>query len=111
MIITNNNHISTSKNNFETILRTTAEKGRDLSAMITSTSLGSKLMADARVVLDDRSVDSEMVSTLETVFGKIPATYDEIINRIGEVSISSQSLVCNYEIILFISLSPNDCID
>lgn len=83
---------------FQTILRTTAEKGRDLSAMITSTTLGSKLMVDARVVLDDRSVDSEMVSTLESVFGKIPSSYDELINHIDDAPISSQSLVCNYEL-------------
>ena len=54
-----------------------ASKG-PLSGMLLGTTLGTKLVGDAQLALEARSVDTEMTENLERIFAELPTMYSNL---------------------------------
>ena len=68
----------------------TNESEHYLSSMLMGATLGGKLVSDAKAVIEDRSVDSEMSTQLEQAFAKLPTS----VAMVDGQRLSSQQLVC-----------------
>ena len=64
-----------------------------LSNMLMGTNLGTKLVSDAKQIVDERSVDGQLVQDLDAAFAKLPKSYADLH---GESSLKPWILVIEH---------------